>query len=429
VTLRIAWLGPWNPQAAVARFGRLVVAELQARGHRVTVLRTETGNARSLPPLPAEPEPAWLDETPAGALRREHDVVLANVGNNFAYHGALLPRLAALDAVLILHDFFLGHLALEWARAVPGTEPTLRAMVSAAYGGNAWPAREPFWTDQSAMARRRPMLECFAAAGIGAVVHAQHYEERTRAACAGPVACLPLAFDGPSARPARPMDETLTLLTVGHLNPNRQADQVVRAIARSPRLRHCRLRIVGPFQELDRRALLSLAMRLEVAPPIFAGWVDDAELARELDAADVLCCLRAPVLEGASASVILAMLSARPTLVSDHGCYAEIPDDCVYKCTPGEEAADIARHLEAMIDDPAAARATGLRAAAYAERVHHPARYVDGLLPLLEAAIAAAPGLRAGLGLGRVLAELGALPSDPAAARIAAIVDGILGAP
>jgi glycosyltransferase involved in cell wall biosynthesis len=428
MSLRIAWLGPWNSHSTIAHFGALVTGELRAREHAVDIYRTETGKARSLPQLPAPAGLGWLTETTARELHRRHDVLLANLGNNFGYHGALLPEIAGLGAVLILHDFFLGHLALEWSEVVPGIEPVLRRMMETAYGPDACSMGEPFWIGEAPMARRRPMLEPFAAAGIAAIVHARHYEERTRAACAGPVACLPLAYDCRPAPPPGAIEEPPTLVTIGHLNPNRRVDEIIRALARSPRLRRCRLRIVGPCLESDRRGLLALAERLGVVPPWFTGWVEETELLRHRDEADILFCLRSPVLEGASGSVIMAMLSARPTLVSDHGCYAEIPDDCVYKCRAGQEAADIARHLNAILDDPDTARQVGLRAAAYARRQHDPAAYVDGLLPLIDAAIAAAPALRAGLGLGRILAELGAAPDDAATQRIGTVLARLLGA-
>ncbi|MFO1060061.1 MAG: glycosyltransferase [Dongiaceae bacterium] len=427
MSLRIAWLGPWNSRSTIAHFGALVGGELQARGHTVSVFRTETGAARALPALPAAGEPGWLAETSAGALQRRHDVVLANVGNNFAYHGALLPELPRLGAVLILHDFFLGHLAHEWAEAEPEAVPVLRRMLEAAYGPAGWPDGEPFWIGETEMARRRPMLECFAAAGIGAVVHAGHYAPRTLAACGGPVACLPLAYDCPAAPPPRLSGPALTLVTIGHLNPNRQVDQILRALAQSSRLRDCRLRVVGPCRPEDRGDLLALAKTLGVVPPRFTGWIAESELLRHRNEADILFCLRSPVLEGASGSVIMAMLSARPTLVSDHGCYAEIPDDCVYKCRPGAEAADIARHLEGILAAPAAARPAGLRAAAHARRRHAVGGYVDGLLPLIEAAVAGGPILRAGLGLGGILAALGAGPDDPAAERIGGALTELLG--
>ena len=49
---RLAWCGPWNTRSAIATFGRLVVSELLARNHEVTVFRTEMGGALNEPLLP-----------------------------------------------------------------------------------------------------------------------------------------------------------------------------------------------------------------------------------------------------------------------------------------------------------------------------------------------------------------------------------------
>ena len=134
---------------------------------------------------------------------------------------------------------------------------------------------------------------------------------------------------------------------------------------------------------------------------------------------DVICCLRHPVLEGGSASLLLALRSGRPTLVSDQGSYAEVPDELVLKCPPGREAAHVLHHLETVLDDPRAAEDMGRRARDYAESVHSPEAYVAALLPFLERAARAAPAIMARRRIGRTLAELG-LPSDPASTAGAA---------
>jgi glycosyltransferase involved in cell wall biosynthesis len=154
--------------------------------------------------------------------------------------------------------------------------------------------------------------------------------------------------------------------------------------------------------------------------------VDEADLASRLAAVDAICCLRNPVLEGASASLILAMRSGRPVLVSDHGPYAEIPDGLVLKCRPGSEAAEVRRHLEALLADPSPARAMAERARAYAEETFTAERYVDQLLVHVDRVTETLPAVRAAMGLGRTLAGFGVPPDDPAGERIAAALDDLL---
>ena len=64
---RIAWAGPWNGRSAIAAFGALVVEELAARGHEVSVFRTETGEFLDLPPRPAPGPVSRLADAVAAA--------------------------------------------------------------------------------------------------------------------------------------------------------------------------------------------------------------------------------------------------------------------------------------------------------------------------------------------------------------------------
>ena len=250
------------------------------------------------------------------------------------------------------------------------------------------------------------------------------------AACPGPVACLPLAFTAPPVPPPEPPrpGARLVVTTVGHVNRNKRADAVIRAIAASDRLRDRVLYVLaGPAEPDEQARLLALARNLGVPEPHFTGWVPDEVLRAVLAGTDVVSCLRFPVMEGGSASLITAMLSGRPTLVSDHASYAEVPDGLVLKCPPGEEAGYVLHHLETILDRPEAARAMGAQAREYALSRFAPAAYAPGLLDALAAATAAQPGVRAARAVGRQLGEFGMAASDPALRRIAGALAGMLG--
>ena len=137
---------------------------------------------------------------------------------------------------------------------------------------------------------------------------------------------------------------------------------------------------------------------------------------------DAICCLRNPVLEGASASLLLAMSSGRPTLVTNHGSYAEAPEHAVLRCSPDHEARDVSRHLERLLDDPTRFAAMGRRARAHLRQRHTPSAYVDALLPLLEEAIARRPHFAARRNLADTLTSFGLGRNDPAVARAAGVL-------
>ena len=396
--LRLAWAGPWNRRSAIAAFGGQIVARLAALGHTVEVFRTETGAQASLPALPA-PGAIHAPFTPMAGF---FDGVIVNVGDNFGFHGAGLPLLSRVPAVAVLHDADMDGFRDGW-RGYAAVGGVLHgADASLIEGGQESP------------------LALAASLSVGAVVHGPHYRARVEALCPGPVVAIPLGLDFPDLPPPRPIGGKLVVATIGHVNANKRADQVIRAIGASPRLRdRVHYIVIGEIGDAERARLTALAERVGAPRPDFTGWVSDTTLHILLVGVDVICCLRHPVLEGGSASLLLALRSGRPTLVSDQGSYAEVPDELVLKCPPGREAAHVLHHLETVLDDPRAAEDMGRRARDYAESVHSPEAYVAALLPFLERAARAAPAIMARRRIGRTLAELG-LPSDPASTAGAA---------
>jgi glycosyltransferase involved in cell wall biosynthesis len=417
MSLRIGWASPWNMHSAIAQSGVSVVTELARRGHAVDILRTEVGEYLDLEPRPAPGPIRRLHDTDPGTVRREHDAIVVNLGNHYGLHGALLNTLPHLGAVVILHDRFYADL-VQGAFTARDSWPTLRRMVRLTYGDNAISDDQPFYLPTEDMLATRSMLEWFAGLAVGAVVHAKHYATAVRDVCPGPVITIPLAYPDPGFRPPAPMGNDVTIVTIGHVNRNKCCDRVIMAMARFEELRQrCRYRLLGPYEESERQRLLALAHQFGVAPPELMGWIPENDLLREVEMADIISCLRNPVLEGGSASVIFGMLSGRPLLVSDHGIYGEIPDDLVFKCRPGEEVIDVAENLLKILRDPGAAQARGLLACDYARKQHSPCTYVDGLVPFLEQAISVGPAISASIALGRTLASFGLKPDDPATAR------------
>lgn len=428
--LRIAWAGPWNARSSIAAFGALVVAELCARGHEVAVFRTETGDFLALPPRPAPGPVLPLQDVDPEGVARGHDAFVVNLGDQYGHHGAAIPALLRVPALVVLHDAFLADLYAGWL-AANGRHSPHAPVLGALYGDAEAETAEPFMLmPLEDMALRRPMLEWFAALSAGAAVHAEHYAARVRSACPGPVEVIPLAFEGAALPPPREIGRDVVVATVGHVNPNKRGADVLRAVAGSATLRErVRYRLIGPVEPAERAALLDLARLLGVPEPEFTGWVEEADMPRLMADVDAICCLRNPVLEGASASLIVAMRSGRPVLVTHHGPYAEVPDGLVLKCRPGAEATDVRLHLESLLADPAPIQAMAARARAYAEATFSAARYADRLLDLVDRATVGLPAVRAARGLGRILAAFGMAPDDPAGYRIAAALDGLLDRP
>lgn len=425
---RIAWAGPLNAASSIGREGVRTAEGLAARGARVELIATDyewtAATPRRETTLPITP----VAEVDLARLALDYDHVVVNVGDHFPNHAGMFPLLDSAPCLAVVHDFYLGNLFNGWLWW-NGSRPEMReAEVTAVYGPDAAAVLRRQVRGELSLAEEAayiPMTEWVARRAAGCLAHSEFYVPRLLASCAGPVdvAGLPVASRAVSPLPPR-RGGRLTVLTVGVVNPNKCADRVIQALAASPTLRsRARYRLVGPVAENERARLAALAADLGFRGLSVEGAATDAELDAALSAADVVACLRNPVLEGASGSVVEAMLSGRPVIVADAGCYADLPDDTVVKVSADVPVAALAAALERLAADEPERRALGGRARAYAAGHFTLDAYLDVLEPLMEATARAAPLLRVASHLGVRLAGLGLTKTDPAVERVSATVE------
>lgn len=412
--MRILWATPYNVNSAIGRYSRMAAGELAARGHRVEILRIEDETGAALPPLDqAFPlhGPAALD--PA-QLERDYDLAVVNYGDHMPFHAGALALAAATPALAVFHDANMENFLWGLRQRYPGVDALL--------------ARWPAPAESEAPER---LLALLAALAAGCVAHGPHYVERLRASCPGPVSQLTLCYPDIGAVPPAP-DATGAFVVgcFGMINPNKQPERILRALAADPALRaRARMRFIGPIQDGYREHLSARAAELGLSPPDFHGWVDDAQLCALIAQTHLLCCLRHPVTEGGSASVITALYSARPIVVNDVGSYSDIPDGLVRKIADGDDPAPLAAVMAQIAGDPQTAEAAAAKAAEHARTRYSARVYVDALEPLLAAALARTPVLRAARRMGARLHRMGLARGTMFDDALAARLDGALPEP
>jgi glycosyltransferase involved in cell wall biosynthesis len=229
-----------------------------------------------------------------------------------------------------------------------------------------------------------------------------------------------LCFDARPAAPPQDRDnDDIVITTIGNMNPNKCTDIVIKAIAASPMLsKRCRYRLVGAITRAERLRLEALCHDVGFDRVDFLGEVTDLVLNAEIERADILSCLRKPVLEGASASAIEGMKSGRPIIVADTGFYADLPDDFVFKIPATVDVRPLTAVLERLVQDKELRRQTGLQAKDWAISTFSTETYVNVLEELLAKFINAKPSLAVGNRIGQQLAELNISESDPAIERL-----------
>jgi hypothetical protein len=358
-------------------------------------------------------------------LRWSFDHVIANIGDHFGFHGAIPNVLGNLAATVIFHDGFIASLAGAYAVDRSDSAEVQRLLIRLTHGRQVKVEEADVWNAPlEEIAKERPMVEWLARLASGCITHSSVWADRLRHACAGPVEIIELCFPDMSVGLPRPIGQTLIISTVGHANSNKRADEVLRALASDPELtERCRYQLLGEIGPAERERLSSIAQTLKIPAPAFFGRLSADELCAAVAETDVIACLRHPVLEGGSASLITALFTARPTLVSNQAHYADMPEGLVLPCRPGDEAPDVAKHLRWILGFPDQAQELGLRARQYALVTHVKDRYVDELLDLAARATQLSPLVRAATKMGQLLGSIGAEPDDPSGRRIAEAFD------
>ena len=419
--MKMLMFTPVARTSAIGRMSGLVVDALGALDVETVVVRTE-----DRPLLDSARHDfacrivRWDDIRTIESEAASADAIVYQVGNSFDFHCGAVEWMPALPGVVCLHDYFLGHLFWQWA----DTRRTHAADILRVWYGEDVANRYFSFESTEAFVegthQEAPMVEWIAAMADGVLTHSGWGIQRVLDACAGPVRITPLAYDAPSPGTAvthRLHEETrapFTVLTFGHINPNKRSATVIRAIGQSDLLRpRTTYHLVGRIEPGMERDLRSLAQSLGVTVAI-AGEVDDGGLQQAIAGADVVCGIRLPALEAASAAAIESMLYGKPVLVMNVGFYRELPDDCVRKIDPGDETAALRLELESLFRYPRERLELGTRAARWASRTFTAARYAESLMNLCARVACARPALDASRRFATTLAGWGA-PESAAA--------------
>jgi glycosyltransferase involved in cell wall biosynthesis len=366
--MKLLWLTPVHQGSAIARYSELVLPCLIEKGCEVVVAATETNFVPSRRRPFLDLEILSVADCLGDGFDQAFDAIVANFGDHYPNHALSLDVLRFSRLVGIFHDADMTNFSNG-----------MRADGREALGTTGE------WPDG------REVTASIARLCAGAVAHSSFYRP-VIARCDGPIDVIPLAWSLPSGVAEQRKlslpgggggDKAFQVLTFGNINWNKCADRVIEAIGAGPELRDAtEYKLVGSIEPEERSRLCGLAERLGVRL-VVAGPVNEDELHRAVVEADVVSCLREPVLEGASASAIEAMLHGCAVLVSDAGFYAEIPDECVAKVSEATDVVSIRVALEKLFVDPGERSNMGRRGREYAETVFSPDSYADALLRLI----------------------------------------------
>lgn len=410
--MKFALFTPFARASAIGRVSALIVESMHQLGHEVCIIRTEQESVLSRTPHQCEVRLIdWTDAQEVIHVVRDADAVIYQIGDNYQYHCGALHWLATFPGIVCLHDFFVAHLFNGWTQTRPRQ---LESVLRRWYGEGAIAEYRSCTTSVEFIekgARSFPMTEWVCAMASAVISHSAWGMQRVARACPGPVRVVPLPYNarpiahGPGPRHEDP--DHLELLTIGHANPNKRISQIIRAIGSDPVLRRSiRYKLCGHIEPKIATELLTLAMACEVTLEI-KGEVDDHALQQAIIEADVLCCLRWPSLEAASATTIEGMLYGKAVIVTDTAFYSELPDDCVAKISADREISDLTITLRRLQSDPAGRAQMAARAKAWAYQTFSASNYAEALEVFAVASRAAQPIIEMATAITEMLGKWG----------------------
>lgn len=411
--MKLVIFTPFARSSAIGRVTALIVKALLQQGHSAVVIRTEQESLLLSPTHGCEAEVIpWTDAKAVRAAVDDADALVYQIGNNYAYHCGGLHWLAMLPGIVCLHDFLVAHLFMEWAQ---GRRAQAERVLTEWYDADA--ATEFFSpADSEAFIERAgrlfPMTEWICSMALAVVSHSHWGMRRVANSCPGPLRVLPLPYDAPSctrhATTAGHSDGSVNVLTVGHVNPNKRIDSVIRAIGSSTALRSTvRYRLCGLIEPRMAVQLTALAhahgVNLEIS-----GETDSVVLQGAMNDADIVCCLRWPSLEAASATTIEGLLYGKAVVVTDAAFYSELPDDCVQKISVTDEIAELRAALEHLCANTEARRAMAMRGQEWATRTFSATSYAEQLEDLVQLVATASPAINMAGDILNQMSEWGA---------------------
>ncbi len=352
--MRIAWVTPLGVQSAIAEYS-INVAEALSKTSDIRVLASDSPPWRNTS-LPRSP----LRSITTGELTT-FDVRFYNMGDHAAFHSRAYEASRRAPGYCVLHDRSYQSLFASMFLHTSATPQKYLDVMARHYGDEGRQAatasirarRGPVW-ESADESLRFPLEEELLAGALGAVVHSEGHRRSLAARWWGPVGRVHFPAYRKTEAPTRKgtSGERTTLVTLGHLNPNKQIHRVIDAISNDDLLRtQARYIAAGPENEryVGELAQLVRERGLEGTVEIRPGFMSPDEINRLCTEADVFVNLREPASESASASLMEQLAYGRAIVASDNGCRAELPEGAVVKVPEGhdERLTDALRRLVA----------------------------------------------------------------------------------
>lgn len=385
---RVHWVSPLpNAQTDIAHYTRRILPEL-AEATDLTLWTDapdwdrelyDFAPVRRLDPDRVTPRDFAMAGRVDGKPGQGPEAVFVNIGNAWPFHAGFLRMIQRLPSIVVLHDMAIQECLFD-------------AMERGFFPRDAYEAEMVRWHGQAGLdgvhavyngemsegdlAHRFAGFELTLRHAVSVLTHTPVARDAVAATQTVPTYLLDLPFC-PSAQPPEVIRSgigPMRLVQFGYTGPNRRLQNVFEALAPLVGEVDFHLDVMGKLW--DPAYLRQRAEELGIGRHVtFHGFVEEEFLDEKLKAAHLVFNLRNPTMGEASGSQMRIWNAMAPSVVTDLGWYADLPDDTVFKIDPDHELRALQALIRQLAADPAAGRKIATAGRARLEERHGPARY------------------------------------------------------
>ncbi len=410
---RLAYVSPLPPErTGVADYSAELLPALSAYYDVDAVVAPDPRSVQPIEGCRAIRDVAWFE-------RHAHiyDRIVYHVGNS-TFHHHMFPLLEKFPGVVVLHDFYLGHL-LGFLEAEDGWHGYWTRALCHAHGYEA--VRRRFReAEHDNVVRDYPVNLFVLQQAQGVIVHNEFSRALTRRyygrAFSNKLVViphmrnLPPNVDRKTSRANLSIgDDEFLVCSFGFLSENKLNHRVVEAwlASRFKETRRSHLVFVGEAHSDAYLNKLQAAMRnLGKTNVRITGYAPPQLYRQYLAAADVAVQLRCQSRGESSGTVLDCMAQGLPLVVNAHGWMGELPDECAIKLADNFVPPDLVTALEHLEAEPAVRAALGQRARNLIAKEFTPARIAEQYRDAVETFAKSAPSLFDTKALFRIAGDL-----------------------
>lgn len=395
--MKVAWFTPFNKKSAIGKYSKLAVEALsQSIEVDLFVYVEDEKDADSMEIHQTSVPVKFYDSLNVLGKLSEYDICIYNMGDNSEYHSMVYDVFLNHPGIIIAHDVSLHNFARGYYICHKNSPDEYVGLVQKKYGDNA---KDIFnaavssekWNQLDFL--KYSFSEQLFEKALGLVVHSDYHKNHIAQFYRGPILVTPLLYRNewkgidPSLKFQGYNVDKINVLTVGNVNPNKHADDIIKAIGMDQLLKEkIEYTIIG--SQVNReyiKKLQDMIKEYHLQDVVhLIGYVEEDELEYYYHYADIISNLRYPACEGGSASLVEQMQSGKGIIVTDTGVYSEIPDDCLFKANAKSSVHDITEILKMIIRNNEKLELTAANAKKYAAEHFCEEVYVRNVLGFLD---------------------------------------------